>query len=117
MGSNGHHRTGLWLRLCRYPYHSNQRWGVPLGTTNDLIAARPSLRSSVAQTTTESARSPEVTKIFSDGNDYILNGEKIFVTSGERADSVVVWATLDRKLGQHPLRHYPKGSQQVHGSQ
>ncbi|SSQ42979.1 Uncharacterised protein [Acinetobacter baumannii] len=39
--------------------------GVPLGTTNDLIAARPSFRSSVAHTTTESARSPEVTKIFS----------------------------------------------------
>ena len=39
--------------------------GVPLGTTKDLIAARPNLRSSVAQTTTESARSPEVTKIFS----------------------------------------------------
>ena len=32
-----------------------------------------------------------------DGDDYILNGEKIFVTSGERADSVVVWASLDKK--------------------
>ena len=39
--------------------------GVPLGTTNDLIAARPSDLSSVAQTTIASARSPEVTKIFS----------------------------------------------------
>ena len=34
-------------------------------TTNDLIAARPWLRSSEAHTTTSSARSPEVTKIFS----------------------------------------------------
>ena len=32
-----------------------------------------------------------------DGDDYILNGKKIFVTSGERADSVVVWASLDKK--------------------
>ena len=33
-----------------------------------------------------------------DGDDYILNGEKIFITSGERADAIVVWATLDKKL-------------------
>ena len=39
--------------------------GVPFATTNDLIAARPSSLSSVAQTTMWSARSPEVTKIFS----------------------------------------------------
>jgi hypothetical protein len=39
--------------------------GVPLGTTKDLIAARPSSLSRVAQTTMWSARSPEVTKIFS----------------------------------------------------
>ncbi len=35
--------------------------GVPFGTTNDLIAARPSEASRVAQTTTASERSPEVT--------------------------------------------------------
>ncbi|MCO2019804.1 acyl-CoA dehydrogenase [Pseudomonas aeruginosa] len=34
-----------------------------------------------------------------DGDHYVLNGEKIFVTSGERADAVVVWATLNRNLG------------------
>ncbi|MFX6796766.1 acyl-CoA dehydrogenase family protein, partial [Acinetobacter baumannii] len=47
-----------------------------------------------------------------DGNDYILNGEKIFVTSGERADSVVVWATLDRKLGRAAIKSFvvPKGT-------
>lgn len=48
-----------------------------------------------------------------DGDDYILNGEKIFVTSGERADSVVVWATLDRKLGRAAIKSFvvPKGTQ------
>ena len=35
--------------------------GVPFWTTKDLIAARPSVLSRVAQTTTLSARSPEVT--------------------------------------------------------
>jgi len=39
--------------------------GLSRSTMNDLIAARPFERSSVAQTTIRSARSPEVTKIFS----------------------------------------------------
>ena len=44
--------------------------GVPFGTTNDLIAARPRSLSRVAQTTTASDRSPEVTKIFSPFRTY-----------------------------------------------
>ncbi|MDD2946519.1 MAG: acyl-CoA dehydrogenase family protein [Acinetobacter sp.] len=47
-----------------------------------------------------------------DGDHYILNGEKIFVTSGERADAVVVWATLDKKLGRAAIKSFvvPKGT-------
>ncbi len=41
-----------------------------------------------------------------DGDEYILNGEKIFVTSGERADSVVVWATLDKTLGRAAIKSF-----------
>ena len=41
-----------------------------------------------------------------DGDEYVLNGEKIFVTSGERADSVVVWATLDKKLGRAAIKSF-----------
>ena len=41
-----------------------------------------------------------------DGDHYILNGEKIFVTSGERADSVVVWATLDKKQGRSAIKSF-----------
>jgi len=41
-----------------------------------------------------------------DGDDYILNGEKIFVTCGERADCVVVWATLDRKVGRAAIKSF-----------
>ena len=47
-----------------------------------------------------------------DGDEYVLNGEKIFVTSGERADAVVVWATLDKSLGRAAIKSFvvPKGT-------
>ncbi|HEX3787980.1 MAG TPA: acyl-CoA dehydrogenase family protein [Pseudonocardiaceae bacterium] len=41
-----------------------------------------------------------------DGDHYVLNGEKIFVTAGERADAVVVWATLDRGLGRAAIKSF-----------
>jgi acyl-CoA dehydrogenase len=41
-----------------------------------------------------------------DGDNYVLNGEKIFVTSGERSDSVVVWATLDKSLGRAAIKSF-----------
>ncbi|MCP5174851.1 MAG: acyl-CoA dehydrogenase family protein [Moraxellaceae bacterium] len=41
-----------------------------------------------------------------DGDHYVLNGEKIFVTSGQRADSVVVWATLDKNLGRAAIKSF-----------
>jgi acyl-CoA dehydrogenase len=41
-----------------------------------------------------------------DGDDYVLNGEKIFVTSGERASAVVVWATLDKSLGRAAIKSF-----------
>ncbi|RJG13199.1 acyl-CoA dehydrogenase [Pseudomonas cavernicola] len=41
-----------------------------------------------------------------DGEHYVLNGEKIFVTSGERADAVVVWATLDKGLGRAAIKSF-----------
>jgi acyl-CoA dehydrogenase len=41
-----------------------------------------------------------------DGDDYVLNGEKIFVTSGERAELVVVWATLDKAAGRAAIKSF-----------
>ncbi|GAA2074762.1 acyl-CoA/acyl-ACP dehydrogenase [Aeromicrobium tamlense] len=46
------------------------------------------------------------TTAIKDGDHYILNGEKIFVTSGERSDSVVVWATLDKSLGRAAVKSF-----------
>jgi acyl-CoA dehydrogenase len=41
-----------------------------------------------------------------DGDEYVLRGEKIFVTAGERADLVVVWATLDRSRGRGAIKPF-----------
>jgi acyl-CoA dehydrogenase len=38
--------------------------------------------------------------------DYILNGEKIYVTAGDRAELIVVWATLDRKAGRGAIKSF-----------
>ena len=41
-----------------------------------------------------------------DGDEYVLNGEKIYVTSGDRADLVVVWASLDPSLGRAAIKSF-----------
>ena len=46
------------------------------------------------------------TSAIRDGDDYIINGEKIYVTSGERADAVVVWASVDRNLGRAAIKSF-----------
>ena len=41
-----------------------------------------------------------------DGDHYVLNGEKIFITSGARAGVIVVWATLDKDLGRAGIKSF-----------
>ena len=41
-----------------------------------------------------------------DGDHYVLNGEKIFVTTGCRADAVVAWATVDPKAGRAGIKSF-----------
>ncbi|NGY05462.1 acyl-CoA dehydrogenase family protein [Solimonas terrae] len=41
-----------------------------------------------------------------DGDHYVLNGDKIFVTAGDRAELVVVWATLDRNAGRAAIKSF-----------
>jgi len=73
------------------------------GTWASMAITEPSFGSDSAQVSTTATK---------DGDEYILNGEKIFVTSGDRSDSVVVWATLDKSLGRAAIKSFvvPKGT-------
>jgi acyl-CoA dehydrogenase len=39
-------------------------------------------------------------------NEWIINGEKIFVTTGCRAEGVVVWATVDKAAGRAGIKSF-----------
>jgi len=41
-----------------------------------------------------------------DGDEYVLNGEKIFVTAADRCEVVVVWASLDLSVGRPAIKSF-----------
>ncbi len=41
-----------------------------------------------------------------DGDEWVINGEKIFVTTGCRAEGVVLWATIDRSAGRAGIKSF-----------
>ena len=41
-----------------------------------------------------------------EGDEWVLNGEKIYVTDGDRCDCVVVWATLNKNMGKTAIRSF-----------
>ena len=41
-----------------------------------------------------------------DGDEWVLNGEKIFVTGGIRCEGVVVWATIDPSAGRGGIKSF-----------
>lgn len=46
------------------------------------------------------------TKAVLDGDEWVLSGEKIFVTCAERADVAVIWATVDRNAGKAGIKSF-----------
>jgi len=41
-----------------------------------------------------------------DGDEWVINGEKIFVTTGIRAEGVVLWATIDKAAGRAGIKSF-----------
>ena len=41
-----------------------------------------------------------------DGDEYVINGEKIFVTAGERSTHIVVWASVDKSKGRAAIKSF-----------
>ena len=41
-----------------------------------------------------------------DGGEWVLNGEKIYCTAGQRCDAVVIWATLDKSQGKAAIKSF-----------
>jgi acyl-CoA dehydrogenase len=54
----------------------------------------------------DSAAIRTTARLDEDTDEYVLNGEKIFVTSGDRAELIVVWASLDREQGRAAIKSF-----------
>lgn len=67
------------------------------GSWAGMAITEPACGSDSAAITTTACRA---------GDDYVINGEKIYVTAGGRCDAVVVWATLDKSLGRAAIKAF-----------
>ncbi len=79
------------------PYMDGQlHWGA-------LALTEPGIGSDVAGMSTTAVL---------DGDEWIINGHKHYITNGARADIVVVFATIDKNLGREGIRPFvvPKGT-------
>ncbi|WP_281646229.1 acyl-CoA dehydrogenase family protein [Parendozoicomonas sp. Alg238-R29] len=97
--------TGLALSLPRQGLGN----AAIAAVANDEQMARFGHKWSAMAITEPSAGSDSAairTTAVEDGDEYILNGEKIYVTSGERAEAVVVWASLDLSLGRAAIKSF-----------
>jgi len=64
-----------------------------------MAITEPGFGSDTAAVSTTAKLDPET-------NEWILNGEKIFVTSGKRCNAVVAWATLDKGKGRAAIKSF-----------
>jgi acyl-CoA dehydrogenase len=79
------------------PYMDGQlHWGA-------LALTEPGIGSDVAGMSTTAVL---------DGDEWVINGHKHYITNGARADLVITFATVDKKLGREGIRPFvvPKGT-------
>ncbi len=80
------------------PYMDGQlHWGA-------LALTEPGIGSDVAGMSTTAVL---------DGDEWVINGHKHYITNGARADLIITFATIDKSLGREGIRPFvvPKGTQ------
>ena len=83
------------LRASGSP-EQNQRWG---SKTLAMAITEPGCGSDSKAVQTSAV-------LDKNSNEWVLNGEKIFVTTGCRAEGVVVWATIDKAAGRAGIKSF-----------
>ena len=107
----------VWMTQmhCAHPIHlqgrlDQQRAWIPRLCSGDAIGAialtEPEAGSDVASMRTTARR---------DGDHYVVNGEKTFISNGDVADVIVLFATTDPKLGKDGITAFLVDTAAVEG--
>jgi acyl-CoA dehydrogenase len=83
------------LRAAGTP-EQQQKWGH---LTLAMAITEPGCGSDPSQVQTSAVLEPAT-------DEWVLNGEKIFVTTGCRAEGVVLWATIDKSAGRAGIKSF-----------
>jgi len=83
------------LRAAGTP-EQQQKWG---GLTLAMAITEPGCGSDPSRVQTTAVLDEK-------SNEWVINGEKIFVTTGCRAQGVVVWATIDKAAGRAGIKSF-----------
>ncbi|MFC8047791.1 acyl-CoA dehydrogenase family protein [Nocardia sp. NPDC057353] len=97
--------VGLMLSI---PYQGLGNAAIAAVATDEQLARFGKVWASMAITEPSfgSDSAAVTTTAVLDGDEWVLNGEKIFVTAGERSTHIVVWATVDKSLGRAAIKSF-----------
>jgi acyl-CoA dehydrogenase len=94
--------------LLSVPYQGLGNAAISSVATKDQLARLGKVWAAMAITEpsfgSDSAAVSTTAKL--DGDEWVINGEKIFVTAGSRATHIVVWATLDKSKGRAAIKSF-----------
>ncbi|GGN77184.1 acyl-CoA dehydrogenase family protein [Nocardia sp. NPDC055029] len=97
--------VGLMLTI---PYQGLGNAAIAAVATDEQLARFGKVWASMAITEPSfgSDSAAVTTTAVLDGDEWVLNGEKIFVTAGERSTHIVVWASVDKSLGRAAIKSF-----------